>query len=172
MAQRLTSLEEAATQLGISTERLNALREAGKVRAYKDGASWKFRSEDIEKFAAEGVPSVDASASDLALDLDDEDDDFKFPADSSGKLKASASSDPELGLADEEPDTKPVDKPTTEPVAKSAGSDLSLDSEELVAGPASDLSLDDVDEPTVAGLDEGSDDALAIDDDGSIDINT
>jgi len=29
-----------------------------------------------------------------------------------------------------------------------------------------------VDEPTVAGLDEGSDDALALDDDGSIDINT
>ncbi len=42
----------------------------------------------------------------------------------------------------------------------------------MVAGPASDLSLDEVDEPTVAGLDEGSDDALALDDDGSIDINT
>ena len=52
------------------------------------------------------------------------------------------------------------------------GSDLSLDAEEMVAGPASDLSLDDVDEPTVAGLDDGSDDALALDDDGSIDINT
>jgi hypothetical protein len=47
-----------------------------------------------------------------------------------------------------------------------------LDDEEMVAGPASDLSLDEVDEPTVAGLDEGSDDALALDDDGSIDINT
>ena len=42
----------------------------------------------------------------------------------------------------------------------------------MVAGPASDLSLEEVDEPTVAGLDEGSDDALALDDDGSIDINT
>ena len=42
----------------------------------------------------------------------------------------------------------------------------------MVAGPASDLSLDDVDEPTVAGLDEGSDDVLSLDDDGSIDINT
>src|SRR6185312_9572480 len=102
MAQRLTSLEEASAQLGISTERLNALREAGKVRAYKDGASWKFRSEDIEKFAAEGVPDVEPSPSDLALNLDDEDDDFKFPADSSGSLKAAASSEPDLGLADEE----------------------------------------------------------------------
>lgn len=168
MAQRLTSLEEAATQLGISTDRLNALREAGKVRAYKDGASWKFRSEDIEKFAAEGVPDVEPSPSDLALNLDDEDDDFKFPADSSGSLKAAASSEPDLGLADEELPAEPAD----EPVAESAGSDLSLDAEEMVAGPASDISLDEVDEPTVAGLDEGSDDALALDDDGSIDINT
>ena len=104
MAQRLTSLEEAATQLGISTDRLNALREAGKVRAYRDGASWKFRSEDIEKFAAEGVPAIEPSPSDLALDLDDEDDDFKFPADSSPAIKVPTSSDPELRLADEELD--------------------------------------------------------------------
>src|SRR4051812_10632242 len=167
MAQRLTSLEEAATQLGISTDRLNALREAGKVRAYRDGASWKFRSEDIEKFAAEGLPVIDSSPSDLALDLDDEDDDFKFPADSSANVKAAPSADPDLSLADE---VTPAKQPS-EPAAGSAGSDLSLDAEEMVAGPASDLSLDEVDEPTVAG-DEGSDDALALDDDGSIDINT
>jgi excisionase family DNA binding protein len=171
MAQRLTSLEEAATQLGISTDRLNALREAGKVRAYRDGASWKFRSEDIEKFAAEGLPVIDSSPSDLALDLDDEDDDFRFPADSSAAIKAAPSSDPDLSLGDEDTPAKPADKPVEEPATASAGSDLSLDAEEMVAGPASDLSLDEVDEPTVAG-DEGSDDALALDDDGSIDINT
>src|SRR5436309_15208957 len=78
MAQRLTSLEEAATQLGISTDRLNVLREAGKVRAYKDGASWKFRSEDIEKLAVEGIPEIEPSPSDLALNLDD-DYDFSEP---------------------------------------------------------------------------------------------
>jgi excisionase family DNA binding protein len=167
MAQRLTSLDEAATQLGISTDRLNALREAGKVRAYRDGASWKFRSEDIEKFAAEGIPAIDPSASDLALDLDDEDDDFKFPPESSAAIKSSATSEPELGL----PADEPAD-PAAEPATQSAGSDLSLDAEEMVAGPASDLNIDDVDEPTVAGLDEGSDDALAIDDDDAVDINT
>jgi excisionase family DNA binding protein len=171
MAQRLTSLEEAATQLGISTDRLNALREAGKVRAYRDGASWKFRSEDIEKFAAEGIPTIESSPSDLALDLDDEDDDFKFPADSSPAIKAAPASDPDLSLADEDASAKPSTESKPEPAAAPAGSDLSLDAEEMVAGPASDLSLDEVDEPTVAG-DEGSDDALALDDDGSIDINT
>src|SRR3954468_9633357 len=133
MVQRLTSLDEAATQLGISTDRLNALRESGKVRAYKDGASWKFRREDIEKFAAEGVPSIEASPSDLALDLDDEDDDFKFPADSSGALKSAPSSEPELDLSDEErlpkPDNDPAPRTGTGTV--SAVSDLSLESEEM-----------------------------------------
>jgi excisionase family DNA binding protein len=174
MAQRFLSLEEAADQLGIPKERLLTLRERNKVTGYKDGTSWKFRSEAIEKLASEGIPDIDASSSDLALNLDDdEDDDFKFPEDSSGVLKdAAPASEPELDLADEEPLAEPLHESTAEPVAESAGSDLSLDAEEMVAGPASDLSLDDVDEPTVAGLDEGSDDALALDDDGSIDINT
>ena len=99
MAQKFFSLEEAADQLGISKDRLLALREANKVTGYKDGASWKFRSEAIEKLAAEGVPSIDASPSDLALNLDDEDDDFRFPADSSLDTlnPPSPSSDLELG---------------------------------------------------------------------------
>lgn len=119
MAQKFTSLDEAAEQLGVSKDRLNQLREAGKVRAYRDGASWKFRSEDIDKLEAEGLPQLDPGASDLALDM---------------------------------------------------GDDAGHAHEDLEAGPASDISLDEVDEPTVAGIDEGSDDALALDDD-SIDIN-
>ena len=113
MAQRFLSLEEAADQLGISKDRLLALRERNKVTGYKDGASWKFRSEAIEKLAVEGIPQIDASPSDLALNLDDEDDDFKFPADSSGALKAAPASD-NLDIADDEPPAKPVDKPTAE----------------------------------------------------------
>ena len=52
MAQRFLSLEEAADQLGVPKERLLALRERNKVTGYKDGTSWKFRSEAIEKLAA------------------------------------------------------------------------------------------------------------------------
>src|SRR3954454_3971961 len=75
MAQKFTSLDEAANQLSISKDRLTQLREADKVRAYKDGASWKFRAEDIEKLAVEGIPEIEPSPSDLALNLDD---DFEF----------------------------------------------------------------------------------------------
>src|SRR3954462_767221 len=177
MAQKFTSLNEAANQLSISKDRLTQLREAGKVRAYKDGASWKFRAEDIEKLAVEGIPEIEPSPSDLALNLDD---DFDFsepfpsePPSPAPQADAPAASPPtggesglELSLDDEH------DEKRAAPAAASGGSDLSLDDEAMVPGPASDISLDDVDEPTVAGLDEGSSDTLALDDDGSIDINT
>lgn len=182
MAQRFLSLDEAANQLGVSTERLLSLRQSNVVTGYKDGASWKFRSEAIEKLAADGLPEIDPPPSDLALNLDDEDDNYSFPADSSPALptpapeEVSATADDDgldLGFADDELPTEAYVPKTLEPAAKDTGSDLSLDDEEMIAGPASDISLDDVDEPTVAGLDEGSDDALAIgDDDSPFDINT
>ncbi|HEV8293518.1 MAG TPA: helix-turn-helix domain-containing protein, partial [Tepidisphaeraceae bacterium] len=160
MAQRFTSLEEAAGQLGISKERLSDLREAGKVRAYRDGASWKFRAEDIEKLAVEGIPQIDPPPSDLSLDLDDEGEEaagIAAPAES-----APVASESELRLADDEP----------LPAPNAAPSELSLDDEEMAAGPASDLSMEEVDEPTVAGMDDDEGDALALDQDDSIDMTT
>jgi excisionase family DNA binding protein len=122
MAQKFTNLEEAATQLGISKDRLNQLREAGKLRAYRDGASWKFRSDDIDKMARDGIPQIDPGASDLALDLDDD--------------------------------------------AASAGDSAQTST------PASDLNLDEIDEPTVAGLEDEGSDALAINlDDDAISLS-
>jgi excisionase family DNA binding protein len=186
MAQRFLSLEEAADQLGISKERLLELREHNKVTGYKDGASWKFRSEAIEKIAVEGIPSIEPPPSDLALDIDEEDHlelpssygkPAKKPAadlDEAEDSELSLADDDDLGLAAEEAPAEPAPAPAEEAAAAPAAeSDLSLDDEVMVAGPASDLSLEDVDEPTVAGLDDdGSDDALALDHDDSIDINT
>jgi excisionase family DNA binding protein len=149
MAQKFTSLDEAADQLGISKDRLSELRDANVVRGYRDGASWKFRSEDIERLATEGIPDVDPGASDLSLSLDDD-----SPPAASSELdleppRPAADNEEDIGLADE----------------SSAGRPGSASS------PASDLSLEDVDEPTVAGLDDDdSDDALALDDDESIDM--
>jgi excisionase family DNA binding protein len=182
MAQRLTSLEEAAKQLGISKERLNDLREAGKVRAYKDGPSWKFRGEDIEKLAVEGIPQIEPPPSDLSLDLDDDLDlgaaDLESPASPEPAHEPPAkpappASDLDLGLADEPPPPPIRTGPTGTVAAIPTGdSDLSLDHEEMVAGPASDLSLDEVDEPTVAGIDDEGSDVLSLDQDEAIDINT
>src|SRR5262245_57597197 len=114
MAQKFVSLDEAATQLGITKDRLNELREDGRVRAYRDGASWKFRADDVEKLASEGLPA-DASSSDLALSVESESAEDEMPA--LGEL-----SDIKLDLGDEEPEANPA---------------------------ASDLSLEDLDEPTL-----------------------
>jgi excisionase family DNA binding protein len=73
MPQKFTSLEDAANLLGVSKDRLNQLRAAGALRAYRDGASWKFRAEDIEKLVAGGLPAIEPEPSDLSLGLDEED---------------------------------------------------------------------------------------------------
>ncbi|MEX0613854.1 MAG: helix-turn-helix domain-containing protein [Pirellulales bacterium] len=135
MAQRFTSLEDAAKQLGISKDRLTHLREADKVRGYRDGTSWKFRAEDIERLEADGIPQIEAPPSDFSLDLDE--------------------------------DT------STPPPSAASGVDLEIAEEESIpdAG-ASDVSLEDVDEPTVAGIDEGgSSDSLIDLDEGGVSIS-
>lgn len=76
MSNKFIGLDDAATQLGISKERLNELREGGDLRAYRDGSSWKFRTEEIDKLAEAGVPSADGSSA------DDAGDDFGFGLDS------------------------------------------------------------------------------------------
>src|SRR5262245_58795447 len=56
MEQKFVRFEEALDKLGITAERLNQLREEGELRAYRDGASWKFRADEIDRLAADGVP--------------------------------------------------------------------------------------------------------------------
>ncbi|KAA5544468.1 helix-turn-helix domain-containing protein [Roseiconus nitratireducens] len=55
------SLEEAAAKLGISTDRLVELRSQGEIRGFRDGSSWKFPENEIdrlgEELAAEGAGS-------------------------------------------------------------------------------------------------------------------
>ncbi|QDT69680.1 hypothetical protein MalM25_26190 [Planctomycetes bacterium MalM25] len=98
MSQKFISLDDAATRLGLTKERLNHLREAGDLRAYRDGASWKFRTEEIEKLEAEGVPS-------------EGDDDLALGGESDLALAMPGDDGP----------------PTPEPAAASAGDDLELD---------------------------------------------
>ncbi len=56
MEQKFIKLEDAAEKLGVPPERLNDLRENGQLRAYRDGPSWKFRTDEIEKLCEEGLP--------------------------------------------------------------------------------------------------------------------
>ncbi|BBO33534.1 helix-turn-helix domain-containing protein [Lacipirellula parvula] len=125
MEQKFVKFEEAVEKLGITSERLNQLREDGELRAYRDGSSWKFRSDEIERMATEGIPDS-PPPSDISLigsddlvdssplvgldDLDDlqlaEDDDFSLGselelAEDQDDTVTAGGSDPQLSIHDE-----------------------------------------------------------------------
>jgi hypothetical protein len=66
MEQKFVTFDEALETLGITSERLNQLRDDNVLRAYRDGASWKFRADEIERMASDGVPEP-APPSDISL---------------------------------------------------------------------------------------------------------
>jgi excisionase family DNA binding protein len=47
------SLEEAAKILGVSTDALVEMRSKGQIFGYRDGASWKFKQEEIDRVVDE-----------------------------------------------------------------------------------------------------------------------
>src|SRR5262245_28117685 len=75
MARKLVPLEEAAEQLGVSPDELNEMRQRQEIYGYRDGASWKFKPEDVEKLLAERAERGSSSVSDSGS-LHDEGDDM------------------------------------------------------------------------------------------------
>lgn len=180
MAQKFIGLDDAAKQLGVDKDQLNDLREAGKLRAYRDGASWKFRTDEIDKLAKDGLPDVagessldftgltvedDSDESELSLDLDDSDEVKSEPT--QGEPAAAAPDDDsdgglELGDLEIDDDVGESIELSEEPAPKSAAtSDAELAALEEPTVPA--------EEPEAAELevaeDEGSD--LVLDTEGS-----
>lgn len=52
MAQEYYSLEEAAAKLGLPADELREMAKKGRdIRAFRDGANWKFRGSDIDEMA-------------------------------------------------------------------------------------------------------------------------
>ena len=193
MAGKFIELKAAAKQLGISIERLQELREAGEVHGYKDGVSWKFKPEEIERLAQSLRSVADSGASDsfsgegfdslLKLDEDSEardnladsslliseelelDDEFESSSTVIGKEDAE-----QLRLADDDDDqsdVQPVRGAGKSPAAKpEKAADLS---DELALADDLDFESDDAlmlrdDE---LHLSAGSDDAVLGDSDGS-----
>ncbi|MCA8985042.1 MAG: helix-turn-helix domain-containing protein [Planctomycetaceae bacterium] len=70
MASKYINLEDAASQLSITTTELNRLREAGEIRAFADRGTWKFKQEDVETLARNLKPD---SGYDIPR-IEDEDD--------------------------------------------------------------------------------------------------
>ncbi len=140
MEQKFVSFEEVIEKLGLTSERLHALRESGQLRAYRDGKSWKFRGDEIAAMVTDGLPEppppsdiglvdpadlVEAAPIDAPIDIDED--------------------DLELSLADDDLESKKVDSELEldDTDAVSQGSELDLASlEDTVTTGASDIDLD------------------------------
>jgi hypothetical protein len=64
MATKFVDLETASKELGIPVEKLTEMREKNELRGFRDGATWKFKLEDVERLKT----SMDAGGSELDLD--------------------------------------------------------------------------------------------------------
>jgi hypothetical protein len=142
MAAKYIELEQAAKMLGISSDELNNMRLSGEIHGVRDGSSWKFKSDELDRIADErGISAGGESEAEAEFDLD------------LGTADSGASSDLHLDLEQEDSD----DSPTAIGTAADAGLRGGGKAPAKPA-PASDLGFD---------LDSESDIRLVTDDTGS-----
>ena len=107
---KFIELKDAAEILKISTDELVEMRSRGEIHGYRDGASWKFRSEEIDRVIQErgmdirgtvpaddySPPGEDDEVADLVSMSDDADSDDELGSQSSILV-----SEEELGKSEE-----------------------------------------------------------------------
>jgi len=71
MAGKFLLLEEAARHLGVSTDEVHRLVEKKKLFPLRDGATLKFKIDELDRLAAEGGDPDEPVTDTLELDLDD-----------------------------------------------------------------------------------------------------
>lgn len=72
MAGKLITLEEAAHILGVSAAEVGDMRQRQEIYGYRDGGSWKFKQDDVERLATDrsGMSPAPGSSGILPVDLD------------------------------------------------------------------------------------------------------
>ena len=153
MASKFVELSEAAKQLGITADELNDARNAGEVHGFRDGSSWKFKPQELERFAEERGGSLDAGDN-----FDDLLDDLNIDGGGGSSVLVS---DEALGAGQEslsstiigENSAGAADSDLRLVPAEDEGDDISLDDdnddlqlEPLADSTGSDLTLDDADD--------------------------
>ncbi|MEM8732794.1 MAG: helix-turn-helix domain-containing protein [Planctomycetota bacterium] len=171
------SLDDAAKKLGVSTDELVEMRSRGEIFGYRDGGSWKFKPEEIERVAGEMGGALDedpagssllgsALGSDL-LSGDDASSDASsdvalVPEPGEGSdVRLVASQDDDLQLADSDDDDDELELASDDGADLTPASNESSDLELM----GSDLEL--ADGSALSGVDEvslGSDLQLASED--------
>lgn len=149
MATRFVELIEAAKMLGLTSDQLVEMRSNGDIHGYRDGASWKFKLEEIERVAKErprgtGRKGAEENAGTIPFD-----NDLTLAIPNAGVVEDENSilvSEQELGHSGEAGPGKVIGKS-----AQSADSDLNLS-----AGTGSDLVMPPVSADTDLTLTVGA----------------
>jgi hypothetical protein len=75
MAGKFVDLNEAAKMIGVNSESLVEMRSKGTIFGYRDGASWKFKVDEVERIIRErGVDARDSGSGILNADDEEFDD--------------------------------------------------------------------------------------------------
>ena len=111
---KLIELEEAAQLLGITPDELTDMRSRNEVFGYRDGSTWKFKEQELERVAgqlgvtlgAAGEPKAPAADSGEDFDLELSDDSIELDGidisldDEPGEGDSILVSEEELGKSD------------------------------------------------------------------------
>ena len=74
MVRKFYETEEAAQVLGVTPEQLNEMRDRREVYAVRDGGTWKFKVEEIDRLVAERAEGILPDGADEFAELDDDPD--------------------------------------------------------------------------------------------------
>lgn len=186
MTSNLIESKQAADKLGVSEDELNEMRLRGEIHGVRDGLSWKFKDDEIERVAQEKGVSLAGGggadkADDGATDVGDLDSDFShFALD----LEAGDAGDTPTAIGPEEAsDAAPAGESGLELSSEEErDEDLTIGDDDELQGASESEVLGDLGEGSDAGLlsdsdkdvlgvrmgsGTGSDVALVPDEDGS-----
>jgi hypothetical protein len=138
MAGKFVELNDAAKMIGVTPDELVEMRSRGEIFGYRDGASWKFKLEEVERVIGERGSRVGTGESAI-LSANDEDFESLITGLSSKILADKAQEEAESVLVSEEELGVSTGKSTIigkgkEPVEPAGESDLKLADEGSVKG--------------------------------------
>ena len=150
---KFIDLDNAATMLGVSPEDLVAMRTRGEIFGYRNGASWKFKREEVQRVLSERSSSVRGSDSAI-LSANDEDFENLISGLSSKILAEKAQEESESILVSEEElgvsatgqstiigKSKSTASPEDSDIKLALDDDLTGGSDKLLEAPGSRLNL-------------------------------
>lgn len=102
MAGKFVDLKDAAKMIGVTAEELVEMRSRGDIFGYRDGASWKFKMEEVERVLAERAGSAVGSGAGSAIFAANDEEFDNLISGLSSKIIADRKDDPESILVTEQ----------------------------------------------------------------------